>query len=80
MIDWSPDETSFVVTTTLSIPATIRRVHLDTGVRSKPGEVAPRDRNGLFGVIPNAWLDNGKAYAYTYRRILSTLYLVSRAQ
>jgi len=58
------------------VPARVYRVDLETGRRIFWMELAPRDRSGLLSVAPAAFALEGEAYIYSYRRWLSTLYLV----
>jgi len=80
LIDWSADEKTVVVASTTAIPSLIHRVRLDSGLRTKLGELAPADRAGLLNVSPTAYRDNGRQYAYRYVRSVSALYVVSAAR
>jgi len=44
--------------------------------RKMPSEIAPPDRAGLLLIRAVRVYDDGRAYAYGYRRLLSDLYLV----
>ena len=79
-VEWGPDERTVVVADTSSIPAQIYQVGLDTGKRAKLAELAPADRAGLTSVVPSAYRDGGRQYAYSYVRRVSTLYLVNAAK
>jgi hypothetical protein len=80
ILDWSDDTQTVLVGGDRSIPAQVFRVRLDTGERTKVGELAPADRAGLLGVNPAAWRDDGRQYLYSYVRRVSALYLVDVAR
>jgi hypothetical protein len=72
---WSRDGRFVFVRRRGGPPIRIERVDLATG-RSEPWrEIAPADRSGLVGVSAVSFSEDGKAYAYTYHRLLSELYL-----
>mgnify|MGYP001041994262 FL=1 len=77
VVEWSDDEQELIVTEDGKVPAPIDRVRLDTGARTRLGEMGPADRVGLIEVEPTAFRDGGRQYAYDYSRSSSELYLVS---
>ncbi|HYY95692.1 MAG TPA: winged helix-turn-helix domain-containing protein [Pyrinomonadaceae bacterium] len=60
----------------LGIPVRIFRADPATGRRELWREVSPADPTGLLSLTPPRVTPDGRAYAYTYFRILSDLYLV----
>ena len=58
------------------MPARIFRLDLATGVRSPVRTLMPSDPAGVIRVSPVLLAPDLKAYAYSYRRILSDLYAV----
>lgn len=60
----------------VAMPVKVYRVELATGRRELWREVSPADATGLLYVTPPRVTPDGRAYAYTYFRVLSDLYLV----
>jgi eukaryotic-like serine/threonine-protein kinase len=60
----------------IALPVRVYRVELATGRRELWREVSPADPTGLLQVLPPRITPDGRAYAYTYFRVLSDLYLV----
>jgi DNA-binding winged helix-turn-helix (wHTH) protein/Tol biopolymer transport system component len=58
------------------IPTQIFRVDTATGRREPWREVSPADPTGLLYLTPPRITPDGRAYAYTYFRLISDLYLV----
>lgn len=58
------------------LPAKIFRLDMATGERVLWKEIAPSDPAGVFGIDPILLTRDGKAYVYSYRRLLTDLYLV----
>ena len=57
------------------LPARVWRVNLESGERTFWGELAPRDPAGVFGIDYLAISPDGAGYVYSFRRLLSTLYV-----
>jgi hypothetical protein len=58
------------------MPARVFRLDLGTGRRELWKQIMPADRTGVIdirGILPTP---DGRAYAYSYLRILSELYVV----
>jgi len=75
-IQWSTDGRSLYVRHWDDVPSKIDRVDIATGRRELWKEIMPGDPTGVVqirGVLPAA---NGKAYAFSYMRILAQLYVV----
>jgi hypothetical protein len=77
---WSRDGRSVFVQAGSSVPARIERVDVTTGARSVVRELAPPDRGGLYSVLVDQWLDDGRAYVYESSYDLSTLFVVTGAK
>jgi hypothetical protein len=60
----------------IGIPARIFRADPATGRRELWREVSPADPTGLLFLTPPRVTPDGRAYAYTYFRLVSDLYLV----
>jgi len=75
-VQWSEDGRSLYVCRPQGLPAKIFRVDLVTGERSLWKEIAPSDPAGVFGIEPIRLTRDGKSYVYSYRRLLTDLYLV----
>jgi Tol biopolymer transport system component len=76
-ICWSRDGRSLYVQDRTSVPVRLFRVDLATGRREIWKEVSPSDTSGLVGVFGLRAAPEIGAYAYTYGRILSDLYVAS---
>jgi Tol biopolymer transport system component len=79
-ISWTPDSRGLYVVRFNSLPATVYRVDLATGRREQVHSFAPPDTAGVLNVGPALLSADGKAYVYSYRRILDELYVVSGVQ
>lgn len=75
-VQWSEDGRFLYVRSTLRPPVRVTRLELATGRREPWRDLQPHDRAGLLAVVPLLTPD-GRAYAYTYERVLSALVLVS---
>ncbi len=75
-VQWSEDGRSLYVCRPLGLPAKIYRLDPATGERSLWKEIAPSDPAGVFGIDPIRLTRDGKSYVYSYRRLLTDLYLV----
>ncbi|MFY9550351.1 MAG: protein kinase, partial [Thermoanaerobaculia bacterium] len=80
-LQWSADGRSLYIEQRLELssPARVFRLDLKTGERVLWKELFPEDSAGVIGVepaYPVRVTRDGRAYAYTYYRLLSDLYLV----
>src|SRR5712692_1975609 len=66
----------FVVTRPGVLPAAISRLDVSTGRREAWRQLTPLDPAGVFSIDPVRIAADGKSYVYSYRRMLSELYLV----
>jgi hypothetical protein len=62
------------------LPARLYRVHLSSGDVEPWREIAPADRAGVVGINSVAVTPDGRAYAYSFARLLSDLYVVTGLQ
>jgi len=80
VLGWSADGRSLYVFRVGDVPARIDVVNLVMGRRAPFKELGSADRTGLIAVVPTWLADDGRQYAYSYIRWLSTLFLVSGAK
>ncbi len=81
LVQWGADGNSvFVVNRNNQNPLQVFRVDLTDGKRELWKEITPSDRAGLAGRGFVVMTPDGKTYAYTFRRVLSDLYLVPGLQ
>jgi hypothetical protein len=62
---------------TQGIPSRVSRVKVGTGARRPWRTVIPPDPTGVVRIFPVLVTPDGRSYAYSYGRYLSTLYVVS---
>jgi len=74
---WSRDGRSVFVQAGITVPARIERIDIATGARTLVRELAPPDRAGLYSVVVDQWVDDGRAHVYEYSFDLSTLFVVT---
>ena len=72
---WTPDGLSLFVFRHGELPAKVVRLHLATGKREPWKEMLPSDLSGVVTITPILLTPDGKAWAYSYPRILSQLFL-----
>jgi hypothetical protein len=73
---WSADGAELFVLTP-GIPSKVWRVNVTTGARTPWQDVLPSDPTGVVRIFPVIVTPDGRSYAYTYGRFLSTLYVVN---
>jgi hypothetical protein len=74
-IGWSEDGALFLAQTQ-GLPAKIFRLNTATGERTFWKEISPPDPAGVFGVDPIRLTPDGKFSVYSYRRVITDLYLM----
>jgi len=79
-IVWSDDGRFLFVYPRGRTALTVDRVDVETGERSAWLEVRPADPAGIIDIFPVWITGDGEHYAYSYRRCLSDLYLVSGSE
>ena len=75
-IQWTADGRSLYVRRWDEMPARVFRLDLETGRRELWKQIMPADHTGVVqirGILPTP---DGRAYAYSYLRVLSELYVV----
>jgi eukaryotic-like serine/threonine-protein kinase len=75
-ICWSSDGNFLYISHRTGIPAVIYRLDLKTGKKEIWKEIHPDDPAGIHGISPIVMTPDLKSIVYSYRRILSDLYLV----
>lgn len=75
-LQWTADGRAVFIAEGRHIPVRIIRVDLNSGQRTLWKEITPPDPSGIAGLINVLITPDGQSYAYTYRRVLSDLYLV----
>ena len=78
VIGWSTDGSALFMRTGTDVPARVDRIDIKTGRRTLLKEIGPADLTGLATFDPLTVSRDGSQYAYRYRKILSTLFVVSR--
>jgi Tol biopolymer transport system component/tRNA A-37 threonylcarbamoyl transferase component Bud32 len=72
---WTSDGQSLYVSRSGELPARIWRVDPATGKRELWKDLSPLDSAGVYSIAPPRIAPDGKAYVYSYNRILSDLFL-----
>jgi Tol biopolymer transport system component len=73
--NWSSDGKSAYVYQNMKVYDSVFQLDLATGQRQQIMQVAPQDTAGVNGLVPLRITPDGKAYAYTYNRSLSNLFI-----
>ena len=76
-LGWSADGSSIYVLDFSATPSRIDLVDVQSGGRKLWKEFRPPDPAGVFTVAPARVSPDGKAYVYSYRRLLDDLFLVT---
>jgi Tol biopolymer transport system component len=74
---WSADGKSIYIYKHGELPARVFEVDIATGERKLFKELMPSDPSGVTGIENLRFTPDAKSYAYSYERVLSTLYIVS---
>ncbi len=76
-LQWLPDGKSVLLASPRNvIPVHVERMELATGERRPICDLRPQDPAGVSEIIQIVFAPDLRAWAYTYRRVLSDLYLV----
>jgi eukaryotic-like serine/threonine-protein kinase len=75
LVKFEPDGKSILISQR-GVPAKISRVFLDSGRREEILEITPPDPAGVQAVLGARFSADNKAYAYSYFRVLSDLWVV----
>jgi hypothetical protein len=77
LIRWLPDGKSVLVASARNVlPVHVEQVNLESGERRRIRDLMPQDPAGVSDIIQIIFTPDLRAWAYSYRRILSDLYLV----
>jgi dipeptidyl aminopeptidase/acylaminoacyl peptidase len=79
-VQFDKDGRSLYVWDRREVPARVQRITLDTGQRQLWKELAPSDRTGVFRISKIVMTSDARAYAYSFTRLLTTLYVASGLQ
>jgi len=75
-VGWTADSRSLYVYKRGEYPARVSRLDVATGKREPWKELTPPDPAGISTISPPCITPDGRAYVYSYNRILSDLFLV----
>jgi hypothetical protein len=75
-IRWSADGRALFVYRRGGLPCKLARVDVETGRREDVADLMPADPTGLQSIGQPQITPDGRAWAYTYNKTLSTLYVV----
>ena len=76
-VQFDDDGRSLYVWDRREVPARVQRITLETGQRQLWKELAPADRTGVFRISKVVMTPDGRSYAYSFTRLLTTLYVAS---
>ena len=75
-VQWAADPDVLFVFETRELPARIFRVNVRTGKRDLARQLSPLDAAGVSSIDQIRLTADGKSYVYSYRRLLSELFVV----
>jgi hypothetical protein len=75
-VSWSADGKALWIFRRGEVPAQVIKLEIATGRREPWKKLAPSDLAGVYSITEFAITPAGHAYFYSYRRLLSQLYLV----
>lgn len=76
-VAWSADGRSLWVFRRGAVPAEVSQLEIDTGRRRPWKSLQPPDPSGVYSINQFRVTRDGRAYFYSYKRVLSQLYTVS---
>jgi dipeptidyl aminopeptidase/acylaminoacyl peptidase len=76
VLSWSADGRSLYYQTLDAMPAKVERLDVVTGRHEPVRDLVSRDRAGVQGVGPVYGTPDGRTFVFSFRRILTDLYLV----
>jgi eukaryotic-like serine/threonine-protein kinase len=79
-IQWSTDGSSLFYVQNADIPGEIRRFELATGRTQSWQQLLPADLAGVQAITSPLITADGRAYAYTFARLLGDLYMTSEVK
>ena len=74
---WTENGRALFVSQFGSLPAQVFRLDLESGARNLWLELMPRDPAGTGGIYAAVFTPDGEGYAYSYIRMLDSLYLMT---
>ncbi|PYQ49961.1 MAG: hypothetical protein DMF78_16920 [Acidobacteria bacterium] len=74
-VGWTDDGKSLWAFRWTEVPADVYRLEIATGRRERVRTLMPREIAGVESILTFRTTPDGRAYFYTYRRVLSKLYL-----
>jgi Tol biopolymer transport system component len=80
IVRWSADSRSVLAFRSSEVPAVVDRIDVSTGKREFVRRITSPDPTGVLNVREVLLSEDGKAHAYTFRRMLSRLFLVQGAR
>ncbi len=75
-VQWSADGRYVFVYTKDKLPARVDRIDIESGARDLLMELAPSDAAGVFNIDMLHMTRDGRHYVFSFRRLLSDLYLI----
>jgi Tol biopolymer transport system component len=75
-VGWSEDGKALFIAQIQGLPAKVFRLDPATGARTPWREISPTDPAGVFGIDPIRLTPDGKSYIYSYKRVITDLFLV----
>ena len=75
-VQWTDDGSTLYVYRSGELPARVSLLNVTDGSRRLWHELEPNDTAGVFGIDYLAVNPGGDGYVYSYRRLLSTLYVI----
>ena len=79
LVAWSSDSRAVYVQRGLDVPAILDRVDLATGTRTMVRQLTPPGGDAVATMYVIDWVDDGGWFAYNYRSLTSTLFVVTGA-
>jgi DNA-binding winged helix-turn-helix (wHTH) protein/sugar lactone lactonase YvrE len=76
-VAWDQEDRVFFRDRSKMIPEVLWRVDVASGEPQRVAEITPRDRSGILGLTRLTVAQSGEAWAYSFMRRLSDLYVVS---
>ena len=80
IVRWHSDSRSVLAYRSSEVPAVVDRIEVSTGRREFVRKITAADPTGVLNVREVLMSEDGKAHAYTFRRMLSRLFLVQGAR
>ena len=75
-VQWSDDGRYIFVYTKDKLPARVDRIDIESSARDLLMELAPGDAAGVFNIDILHMTRDGRNYVFSFRRLLSDLYII----